>query len=154
MKPPLILTVACLLAWTVVLSMPYAAAQRAQTFQVRLAPAPRDTAMRAQIAGRGTVEVTLTDRTLTIDGSFEGLKSPATRARIHRGPATAVRGPAVYTLDVSADSGGGAAGTLMGVIELSDDALAALAAGHLYIQLDSEGAPDGNLWGWLLPAQR
>jgi hypothetical protein len=60
----------------------------------------------------------------------------------------------VYTLDVSADSGGGAAGTLMGVIELSDDALAALAAGHLYIQLDSEGAPDGNLWGWLLPAQR
>lgn len=139
----------------------HAAAQAAQHFDARLAPTPRDTAMRETIAGRGSVDATLIDRTLTVAGTFEGLKSQATEARIHLGVATAARGPAAYALELSGTAGGGAgsittigsAGTISGVVELSDEALAKLQAGHLYIQLDSEGAPDGNLWGWLLRSE-
>jgi RNA polymerase sigma-70 factor (ECF subfamily) len=40
--------------------------------------------------------------------------------------------------------------TLTGSIDLSPDQLQALRKGQLYIQISSEKAPDGNLWGWLL----
>ena len=36
-------------------------------------------------------------------------------------------------------------------MELSPVQIADLEKGRLYIQLHSEKAPDGNLWGWLLP---
>jgi hypothetical protein len=124
-------------------------AQRAERFRARLAPTPRDTAMRAAIAGSGAVEATLEGRVLTVSGTFEGLKSPAVRARIHSGRATAVRGPAVQSLDLTRGPAG-TSGTIAGVAELDDDSLTALAAGRLYIQVDSESAPEGNLWGWLL----
>jgi len=62
------------------------------------------------------------------------------------GPATGVRGPAIYSLAVA----GTMSGTITGVVELSDAALEGFEAGRLYIQLDSESAPDGNLWGWIL----
>ena len=29
-----------------------------------------------------------------------------------------------------------------------------LEKGRFYVQLHSEKAPDGNLWGWLLPAEK
>ncbi len=102
--------------------------------------------MRAAIAGRGSAEAVLEGRALTVMGKFEGLKSAATSANVHMGPAIAVRGPAVYALRVSGDR----AGLIEGSIDLSDEALASLEAGRLYIQLDSESAPEGNLWGWLL----
>jgi hypothetical protein len=126
-----------------------ATAQRAEHFEARLAPTPRDAAMRATIAGSGAVEATLDGRALTVSGTFQGLKSPAIRARIHSGRATAVRGPVVASLDLARDPAG-TAGTMAGVVELDDEMFTALAAGRLYIQVDSEGVPDGNLWGWLL----
>jgi hypothetical protein len=33
---------------------------------------------------------------------------------------------------------------------LTKDQVDDLAAGRLYVQLHSQKAPDGNLWGWLL----
>ena len=33
---------------------------------------------------------------------------------------------------------------------LTPDQIADLRAGRLYVQIQSERAPDGNLWGWLL----
>ena len=102
--------------------------------------------MREFVAGNGSAEATLAGNELTVIGRFEGLKSEATRARIHIGPVTGVRGPAAYELEVSKAM----AGTISGVVELSDDTLARLDAGHLYIQIDSDSAPEGNLWGWLL----
>lgn len=137
------------LASGALLATPKARAQRAERFEARLAPTPRDTAMRATIAGRGAVEARLEDRRLSVSGSFEGLRSPAVRARMHHGRATAVRGPAVQMLDLMLASDG-TSGTVSGVVELDDETLAALAAGRLYVQIDSEAAPDGNLWGWLL----
>ena len=45
-------------------------------------------------------------------------------------------------------------GTISGSIELTKAQIDDLAAGRLYIQLHSQKAPDGNLWGWLLPQEK
>lgn len=119
-----------------------------ESLDVRLAPAPRDAAMRQSIAGQGAAHVTLRGRELTVEGTFEGFVSPATRAELRAGSAVGVRGPALYALTVSP----GKSGTLRGAVTLDDAALAAFEAGRLYIQIASESAPDGNVWGWLLPA--
>jgi hypothetical protein len=37
-----------------------------------------------------------------------------------------------------------------GVVELSRAEAQALRDGRIYLQIDSEPAPEGNLWGWLL----
>ena len=53
--------------------------------------------------------------------------------------------------DLAATSG--TSGTITGSIELTKAQVDDLAAGRLYIQLHSEKAPDGNLWGWLFAAE-
>jgi hypothetical protein len=119
-----------------------------ESFAVRLSPAPRDAAMRQTIAGQGAARVTLRGRELTVEGTFAGFVSPATRAELRAGSAVGVRGPALHELTVSS----GTSGTLHGAVTLDDAALAAFEAGRLYLQIASESAPDGNVWGWLLPA--
>jgi hypothetical protein len=44
-------------------------------------------------------------------------------------------------------------GTLSGNLELTSIQVADLERGRLYVQLHSEKAPDGNLWGWLAPQE-
>jgi hypothetical protein len=134
-------------SFLVALTVQVAAATR-ESFDVRLSPAPRDAAMRATIAGSGAVKATLAGNDLTIEGTFSGFVSAATHASIHRGPAVGMRGPAVYQITVSR----GTSGTLSGTVTLNDDVLGALKLGQLYIQIATEGAPNGNVWGWLLPA--
>src|SRR5215217_4269742 len=68
-------------------------AQQPKTFKARLSPVPIDVSMQATIAGSGSVVATLTGTRLAITGSFEGLRSPATIAQIHKGPTRGVRGP-------------------------------------------------------------
>jgi hypothetical protein len=119
-----------------------------ETVEVRLSPAPRDASMRAAIAGSGSARVTLAGNTLTIDGTFAGLATPATRAELRQGPAVALRGPTLHTLTVTRATSGSVSGSLT----LDATARAAFDAGHLYIQIASESAPDGSVWGWLLPA--
>ena len=58
-----------------------------------------------------------------------------------------MRGPAIADLTATA----GTSGTITGSIELTKQQIDDLVAGRLYLQLHSEKAPDGNLWGWLLP---
>jgi hypothetical protein len=137
----------CAATYAAMLAAPAAGADR-ESFAVRLSPAPRDAAMRKIIAGHGSVSVTIAGNELTLAGTFEGFSSAATHAAIHRGPAVGIRGPAVYELTVSKERSGNIAGSAT----LSPDALAGLNAGQLYIQIESETAPDGNVWGWLLPA--
>ena len=36
-------------------------------------------------------------------------------------------------------------------VTLTQAQVEALRQGHVYLQIHSETAPDGNLWGWLLP---
>jgi hypothetical protein len=126
-----------------------AAAQSSPTYRARLSPVPIDLAMQATIAGSGSVTATLKGKTLTLTGTFTGLKTPATVARVHRGP-KGIRGPAVFDLTVAR----GTDGTISGSIDLTDEQLKALTASEFYIQLHSEKAPEGNLWGWLLPQDR
>jgi CHRD domain len=119
-----------------------------ESFDVRLAPAPRDASMKNVIAGHGTAHVMLAGRTLTISGTFEGFATPATRAELHRGVAVAVRGPAIRALTVSTAT----EGTLAAEITLTEEELGALNAGQLYVEIASQSAPEGNVLGWLLPA--
>jgi len=104
--------------------------------------------MQATVAGKGTVTATLTGaRKLSLTGTFEGLRSPATLAQVHKSPVPGVRGPVVFDLSASKDT----SGTISGSIDLTEAQVTDLEKGRLYVQLHSEKAPDGNLWGWLMP---
>jgi len=123
-------------------------AQTGKTFRARLSPVPIDQAMMATIAGLGSATAVLAGTKLTVTGTFDGLKSPATIVQIHKGQ-RGVRGPAV--LDLQATKG--TSGTISGTVDLNSQQLQDLQNARLYIQLHSEKAPDGNLWGWLLPLE-
>jgi hypothetical protein len=134
-----------LLAASVVLVAASMAGAQARQYRARLAPMPLDVAMQATIAGSGTVTGTLAGTTLTLNGTYKDLRTAATVVRLHRGPRIAMRGPAIAELKAS----GGTAGTIAGTIELTKEQLDDLSNARLYVQLHSEKAPDGNLWGWL-----
>lgn len=110
---------------------------------------PLDIAMQATMAGSGAINATLKGTTLSITGTFGGLKTAATAVRVHRGPRMAVRGPAIGDLTATTAT----SGTITGSIELTRAQVDDLAAGRLYVQLHSEKAPEGNLWGWLLASE-
>ena len=101
--------------------------------------------MMSRIAGSGSLTAVLAGKTLTLSGTFEGLRSPATTAQIRRGP-KGIRGPAILDLTVSKAE----KGTVSGSFELTPEQIADLRNGRWYVQIQSERAPDGNLWGWLL----
>jgi len=126
-----------------------AGAQSAKSFKARLAPVPIDITMQATIAGSGSASAVLSGTKLTITGTFDGLRSPATIAQVHKSPMRGMRGPVVFDLTASS----GTSGTLSGTIDLQPAQIADLEKGRLYVQLHSEKAPDGNLWGWLLPSE-
>lgn len=125
------------------------AGQTGKAFKARLAPVPVDLTMTPTVAGSGGVTATLAGNTLTISGTFDGLKSPATIAQVHKGPIAGVRGPVVFDLTVSK----GMSGTISGSAELTQLQLIDLEKRRLYVQLHSEKAPEGNLWGWLVPQE-
>jgi hypothetical protein len=118
-------------------------------FRARLSFVPLDLAMQNTIAGTGAATATLSGTRLTISGTFKDLKTPATVARVHAGRGKGIRGPAVFDLEVTQAT----SGTLQGAYELSSAQLQDLKKGHWYIQLHSQKAPEGNLWGWLLPQE-
>ena len=120
-------------------------AQGGGTFKARLSPVPIDATMAANVAGSGSVTAVLTGAKLSITGTFEGLRSPATVAHVHSGR-KGVRGPSVFDLTVTKAT----SGAIEGNLTLTREQGADLNAGKLYVQIHSEKAPDGNLWGWLL----
>jgi hypothetical protein len=124
---------------------PRAAAQTSDTYKVRLTTVPVDASMMARITGSGALTGVLAGNKLTITGNFSGLRSPATDAHIHLAP-KALRGPAILDLDVSKM----ASGSVSGTVTLTPAQVEDLKNGRLYIQINSQSAPEGNLWGWLL----
>jgi hypothetical protein len=129
---------------------PVAHAQAGKTYKARLSPMPVDgPPMMATIAGSGTVTAVLTGSKLTISGTFAGLKSPATVAKIHRA-IKGVRGPAVIDLPAPTSA---LEGQIAGSVDLTPSQVDDLGKERLYLQLDSDKAADGNLWGWLLPQE-
>jgi hypothetical protein len=123
-------------------------AAKKETFKARLSPVPIDLGMMARIAGSGSITATLSGKQLIITGTFEGLRSPTTSAQIHRGP-KGIPGPAMPGLDLTVTKA--EKGAISGTLELTPDQIADLKSGRLYLQIQSERAPEGNLWGWLLP---
>lgn len=138
-------------AFIPVLGLVSLTAQQPRAFKARLSPVPIDVSMQATIAGSGSVSAVLTGTKLAVTGTFEGLKSPATTAQLHKSPVRGVRGPTVVDLTVAKTDA--ASGTLSGTLDLTAIQIADLDKGRLYVQLHSEKAPDGNLWGWLMPQE-
>ena len=122
------------------------AAQSVDTFKTRLSAVPADTKSRQEITGIGSVTAVLSGTKLSINGTFEGLKTAATVARLHDGLATGVRGPAIQDLNVSKAT----SGTVTGTLDLTAEQVDHVKKGRFYVQIHSEKAPEGNLWGWLL----
>src|SRR4029077_1596395 len=86
-------------------------AQSGETFRARLSTVPIDVTMMSTVAGSGSLTAVLAGKKLTITGTFEGLRSPATIARVHRAP-KGIRGPAMFDLALSKATGGTVSGSL------------------------------------------
>ena len=129
----------------VVLLLLSAAPARAASFTGELDPAPFDLSTKADTAGIGELSATLDGQILTISGKFSGLSSPATAAHLEMGLAEGVKGNTIA--DLSAVRA--AAGAIGGKVSLTRAQVEAAKKNALYVQIDSEKAPDGNLWGWL-----
>jgi hypothetical protein len=127
----------------------------AADYQASLGPMPLDDETKAVIAGRGEITASSDGKTLTVKGAFHGLPSNATAAHIFLSPKAGIPGKPILELQVSkADSG-----TIAGEFKLTSAQATALRTGKLYVQINSEKAPDaypwgpkGTLWGWLFPA--
>jgi len=120
----------------------------ADNYQTDIGPTPKNGRQGANVQGRGTVLATLDNNTFSLRGKFSGLSSPATEARLHVGNVMGGTGPAIGDLKiVQAQSG-----EISGTFTLTPDQVAALKLGKLYVMLDSQSAPKGNLWGWFQPA--
>jgi CHRD domain len=130
------------------LSQPSLGAQGGKNYRARLSPVPLDLAMAATVAGSGSVTAVLNGTKLTVTGTFDGLKSPATIVQLHKGQ-RGVRGPSILDLQATKAT----SGTISGTLDLTPQQVQDLQNSRLYVQLHSEKAPEGNLWGWLLPQE-
>ena len=134
-----LLLAALVLTWTL-------AAHGQETFKTRLSPVPIDAQLAPTITGRGSVSAVLAGTKLNVTGSFEGMRSPATAAHLHQGKVTGVGGGVIHDLTVTKAM----SGSISGSVDLTPAEAEALRKGLIYVQIHSEGAPDGNLRGWLL----
>jgi hypothetical protein len=118
-----------------------------QSFKVRLRPVPIEASTAANTTGAGEATAQLAGTKLTVRGNFAGLKGAATIARLHQGSVMGVRGPAIADLTIPSATNG----NFSAEVTLTGAQVEGLRQGHVYLQIHSETAPDGNLWGWLLP---
>ena len=130
----------------VLVAAPAAQAQERHSYRARLSPMPV-AAFTPTVVGSGSATATVTKAKLVIAGTFTGLDSPATVARLCRSDKPGMRGAPLIDLAVSGDT----SGTIAGELELTPAQVEELQQGRYYVQLHSEKAAEGNLWGWLLP---
>lgn len=116
------------------------------TFKTRLSPVPIDAQLAPTITGHGSVSAVLTGTKLNVSGTFEGMRSAATGVHLYQSKMTGVRGSEIHELTASKAMDG----SISGSVDLKPPEVDALRKGLLYVVVTSTGAPDGNLWGWLL----
>ena len=121
-------------------------AQNGETFKARLSAVAADARTIKELAGVGSATAVLSGSKLTITGSFHGLLSPATTAQVRAASAAGIRGPVIGDLTITTAE----SGDLKGSVELTSPQIEDLHKGGIYIQIQSQKAPDGVLWGWLL----
>jgi len=119
------------------------------SYRARLTPVPVETSTAASITGSGVVMATLTGTRLSVSGTFSGMKSAATIAQVHFG-AKGIRGPVEFDLMIEKAPGGAISGT----VTLTKVQIDSLKKGWFYVQIHADKAPEGNLWGWLLPYEK
>ena len=89
---------------------------------------------------------------LMVNGTFDGMSSPATVAHLHRAtkgpndPGGPTPGPRVFDLTISASTNG----TLNGSWWITEEQAEELREGWFYVQVHSEANPAGALRGWLI----
>jgi hypothetical protein len=128
-------------------------AQAPQTYKARLSVVPISNAAArnnidesATVFAAGNVTATLTGTKLTIAGTFEGFKSPASIAQIRSGSVMGVRGPVLFDLTVTKAT----KGTISGTFDLSPAQVDLLKNRRMYLQIHNDNTPEGALWGWFL----
>lgn len=118
----------------------------AETFEAQLDPAPFDATTRPNVIGSiGQVKAVLDGDTLTVTGTFSQMTSPATGASLRMGLAKGVVGDEIGKLAAQAAP----EGRVSGIVKLTPAQIAMLHKEALYVRVDSQKAPDGNLQGWL-----
>ena len=80
----------------------------------------------ATVTGTGSASAVLSGTKMTVNGTFEGLVSPATTAHLHLSRVAGVRGPAVFDLTVTHAT----TGSVSGSFDLSPDQVEALRKGR------------------------
>ena len=137
------------MTWKITIALALAAALMAQTgerYKALLSAVAADARTRPQLAGLGSVSAVLSGSKLSITGSFDGLLSPAIMAQLRAGVAAGVRGPVIQELTISK----AVSGAISGSADLTPEQIETLHKGGFYVQILSQKAPDGVLWGWLL----
>ena len=115
-------------------------------YDAELDPVPFDASNRAIVINSiGNASATLEGGTLTVRGNFSNFTSPATGGSLRIGLAKGVPGDAIGSLTADHATSGHFSGSL----KLSSDQIAALKKQAIYVRIDSEKAPDGNVQGWL-----
>jgi CHRD domain len=136
----------CIRAAAVLLTLLFGVALAADTnYRADLDPVAHTAAERADVMGVGKITAKLAGNRLSVSGTFSGLPSPATAAHLRMGLAMGVPGPVIGDLTATKST----AGEISGSVTLTSVQIAALEKSAIYVQLDSERAPEGNLWGWL-----
>lgn len=99
--------------------------------------------------GDGEVVATLTGRSLKLAGHFERLGANVTGVQLLSGAAVGVPdGIKIATIRTGTSN---ISGRIRAGLMLTGEQVDLLKAGRLYVQVETKAAPDGALWGWLLP---
>ncbi len=142
-------------AATAFVALAFIAPAHAADYQTNLGPMPLDDETKAVIGGRGDATASYDGKTFVVKGDFKGMPSSATSAHVFSSPVAGMPGPKLFDLEVTKAT----SGTISGSFSLTAAQAQMLRTGKLYIQINSEKAPEeypwgpkGTLWGWLFPA--
>jgi hypothetical protein len=122
----------------------------AENYQTTINPTPLATTNRQNVVGLGTVQATLTGNKLSLHGAFAGLATPATDAHLCLSFVMGGPGASFQDLQVTQTT----KGEIHGDVTLTPEQVQGLKDGKMYVLLNSQKAPKGNLWGWFEPAHK
>ena len=121
-----------------------------ESYQTDIGPIPLDGSNRVNVLGRGFVLARLDGQKFTLQGTFAGLATSATQAHLCMSNVMGGTGPVIHELSVTPAQ----KGEVSGSVTLTAEQVAGLKRGKIYLLLDSQKAPKGNLWGWFQPAHK